>query len=102
MPSAMTTRFDFSFGGTPQVKVILEHGLWVSVDFTDEDVLSRVSIQTSKDVNKINKLAELFEQAADRLRGIAEELEEPEADDADTMPATDPAAYPELSMEVDG
>ena len=102
MPAAMTSRLDFMFGGTPGSRVISETPMWVNVSIMDIDSNNFVSICTMNDAFKLRQLAREFALIADRLLCIAETLEEPEADDTNALPATDPAAYPELSMEVDG
>lgn len=93
---------DFIPSGTPGSKVN-DHKTFVAVDLFDVDErFNTFSVFVDKEPFKLRELAREYELIADRLRGIAEELEEPEADDSNALPATDPAAYPELSMEVDG
>lgn len=100
MGAGMTSNLHFEAGGTIGSQVI-EGSSWVSVDITDIDTVVRLTVFVSKKPAQLNQLAREYELIADRLRGIAEELETGE-EDANALPATDPAAYPELSMEVDG
>ena len=92
---------DFIPSGTPGSKVN-DHDTFVAVDLFDVDErFNTFSVFIDKDHFKLNELAREYKLIADRLRGIAEELEEPEADDSNTLPATDPACYHGLTMECD-
>ena len=92
---------DFIPSGTPGAHVY-DHNTFVAVDLFDVDErFNTFSVFVDKQPFKLRELARELELIADRLLGIAEELEDVQ-DDSKTLPATDPAAYPELSMEVDG
>ena len=100
----MSTRsvIDFIDGGDPGSQVY-DHGTFIAVSLFDADNRwNTMSAYVDKTPIELRKLARELRLITDRLLGIAEELEEPEADDSNALPATDPAAYPELSMEVDG
>ena len=93
---------DFIPSGTPGAHVY-DHDTFVAVDLFDVDErFNTFSVFVDKEPFKLRELARELRLITDLLLGIAEELEEPEADDSNALPATDPAAYPELSMEVDG
>ena len=100
MGAGMTSNLHFEAGGTVGSQVT-EGSSWVAVDITDIDTAARLTVFVSKKPAQLRQLARELELVTDRLLGIAEELEEPEADDNNALPATDPAAYPELSMEGD-
>ena len=101
MGAGMTSNLHFEAGGTIGSQVV-EGSSWVSVDITDLDTAVRLTVFISKKPAQLRELAQELSLITDRLLGIAEELEEPEANDSNALPATDPAAYPELSMEVNG
>lgn len=101
MPAGMTSSLHFETGGTIGSQVV-EGSSWVAADIKDTESHKTLTVYVDKKPAELRKLAREYELIADRLLGIAEELEEPEADDSNALPATDPAAYPELSMEVDG
>ena len=93
---------DFIPSGTPGAHVY-DHDTFVAVDLFDVDErFNTFSVFVDKQPFKLRELAREYELIADRLLGIAEELEEPEADDSNTLPATDPACYYGLTMECDG
>ena len=92
---------DFIPSGTPGSKVN-DHNTFVAVDLFDVDErFNTFSVFIDKEPFKLRELARELSLITDRLLDIAEELEDVQ-DDSNALPATDPAAYPELSMEVDG
>lgn len=101
MGAGMTSNLHFEAGGTIGSKVV-EGSSWVSADIYDIDTAARLTVFVSKTPDQLRELARELSLITDRLLGIAEELEEPEADDSNTLPATDPACYYGLTMECDG
>ena len=90
---------DFIPNGTPGAQVY-DHNTFVAVDlFNVDERFNTFSVFIDKKPFELRQLAREYELIADRLLGIAEELEDVPAE-TETRPATDPAAYP--SMEVDG